>query len=238
MLLFYVRHGDPIYNPDSLTPLGQQQAEAVRKRLGTHGIDRIYASSSNRAILTAKPTAEMLKKEITILDWCNEGHAWRDLTVIREDGVQTWGFHHDPVRELFVSEEIRVLGKKWYDHPYFAGTRFKEGYLRIQRETDAFLKSLGYRHEQEKNAYIAETPNDDRIALFAHQGFGLAFLSCLLDIPYPEFSTHFDMGHSGISAIEFENRDGLIIPTLLQLSNDSHIFAERLPLKYQNRIYL
>ena len=33
MLFFYVRHGDPIYNPDSLTPLGQRQAEAVGKRL-------------------------------------------------------------------------------------------------------------------------------------------------------------------------------------------------------------
>ena len=29
MLLLYVRHGDPIYSPDSLTPLGERQAEAV-----------------------------------------------------------------------------------------------------------------------------------------------------------------------------------------------------------------
>ena len=33
MIFFYVRHGDPIYNPDSLTPLGERQAEAVAKRL-------------------------------------------------------------------------------------------------------------------------------------------------------------------------------------------------------------
>ena len=47
MLLFYIRHGDPIYNPDSLTPLGHRQAEAVAKRLALYGIDEIYASSSN-----------------------------------------------------------------------------------------------------------------------------------------------------------------------------------------------
>jgi len=29
MILFYVRHGDPIYDPDSLTPLGKRQAEAL-----------------------------------------------------------------------------------------------------------------------------------------------------------------------------------------------------------------
>ena len=54
MLFFYVRHGDPIYNPDSLTPLGERQAEAVSKRLAMYGIDKIYSSTSNRAYLTAK----------------------------------------------------------------------------------------------------------------------------------------------------------------------------------------
>ena len=56
MLLFYIRHGDPVYDPDSLTPLGARQAEALAKRLARHGLDRIYASSSNRAMLTAMAT--------------------------------------------------------------------------------------------------------------------------------------------------------------------------------------
>ena len=64
MIFYYVRHGDPIYDPDSLTPLGKRQAEAVAKRLSVYGLDEIYASTSNRAILTATPTAEILKKEI------------------------------------------------------------------------------------------------------------------------------------------------------------------------------
>ena len=61
MLFFYVRHGDPIYDPDSLTPLGHRQAEAVAKRLALYGLDEIYASTSNRAVLTATPTSEILK---------------------------------------------------------------------------------------------------------------------------------------------------------------------------------
>jgi broad specificity phosphatase PhoE len=52
MLFFYVRHGDPTYNPDELTPLGHRQAEAVAKRLSLYGIDKIYSSTSNRAYLT------------------------------------------------------------------------------------------------------------------------------------------------------------------------------------------
>ena len=60
MLFIYVRHGAPIYDPDSLTPLGHRQAEAVGKRLALYGLDRIYASTSARAIQTAKPAAELL----------------------------------------------------------------------------------------------------------------------------------------------------------------------------------
>ena len=63
MILYYVRHGDPIYNPDSLTPLGQRQAEAVGKRLALYGIDEVYSSDSNRAMQTAEPTCQLLKKE-------------------------------------------------------------------------------------------------------------------------------------------------------------------------------
>lgn len=79
MLLFFVRHGDPVYVPDSLTPLGRRQAEAVAKRLARYGLDKIYVSSSARAIQTSEPTCEMLKMQSTVLDWCNESHAWAEL---------------------------------------------------------------------------------------------------------------------------------------------------------------
>ena len=83
---------------------------------------------------------------------------------------------------------------------------------------------------------MSERPNRERVALFAHQGFGLAFLSSLLDIPYPLFSSHFDIGHSGMTVIEFSEAPGETVPRVLQLSNDAHIYSEGLPVKYQNRI--
>ena len=59
MIFYYIRHGDPTYNPDSLTALGVRQAEALAKRLALYGLDNIYSSTSNRAIMTAKPTCEV-----------------------------------------------------------------------------------------------------------------------------------------------------------------------------------
>jgi len=52
--------------------LGQKQADALAKRLSVYGVDRIYASSSNRAIQTAKPICDLLKKEVEIMDLANE----------------------------------------------------------------------------------------------------------------------------------------------------------------------
>lgn len=240
MLLFYVRHGDPIYSPDSLTELGHKQAEALVKRMKQCAPERIFASSSNRAILTATPSAQALGKEIEIMDWCHESHAWRDLTVVNEAGQRTWAFADPESVRFWASKEIRSLDRDWYKHPRYAGTSFETGFQRIEKETDNFLLSLGYRHDREQNGYIVENPQHERVALFAHQGFGLAFLSSLLDVPYPLFSTHFDMSHSNMTVIDFSperTNPELVIPKVLQLSNDSHIYEAGIPTKYQNFLY-
>ena len=236
MLLFYVRHGDPIYNPDSLTPLGARQAEAIAHRLSLFGLDRIYASTSNRAKLTAQPTCEMLKLPMTELDWCNEGHAWNELTLPDSREQKKWIFQNDLYRPLLASAEIRALGNEWHTHEKFRDSTCCRGIERIQRETDAFLSELGYRRLEGEGIYEAVKPNDQRVALFAHQGFGLAFLSCLLQIPYPIVTSYFDMGHTGMTVIEFDAHNGISIPKVLQLSNDSHLYREGLLTGYQNLI--
>lgn len=238
MLFFFIRHGDPIYDPDSLTPLGHRQAEAAARRLAQYGLDTIFSSTSTRAYQTALPTAEVLKKPITQLDWANESHAWMQLAVVNEKGQRKWMFEDEDSRRLLRSPEIRAMDRSWYEHPAFAGTACKEGILRIQREADAFFASLGYRHAAEESGFVAENPTDERVALFAHQGFGLAFLSCVLDVPYPMLCTRFDMSHSHFTVIEFAGQKGdIVIPRVLTLSNDSHLFRDGIPTRYQNRLY-
>ncbi|MBQ4087616.1 MAG: histidine phosphatase family protein [Clostridia bacterium] len=232
MIFYYIRHGDPIYDPDSLTPLGRRQAEAAGKRLSVFGVDKIYASSSTRAIQTSQPTCEMLKKEAEILDFCNEGHAWQEFSTIDEEGNRTWLFHHGETRKLFAEKEVRDLGHRWTKHPKF--TEHQKGIDRIRKESDALFLSLGYEHIPETGKYKVINGNDQRVALFAHQGFGLAFLSCVLDIPYPQFTLHFDMCHSGITAIDFHEEDGFAYPRVMMLSSDAHLYKEGLPLNYNH----
>lgn len=238
MLLFYIRHGDPVYNPDSLTPQGELQAQALAKRLALYGLDEIYTSTSNRAIKTAEPTAKLLNITPTALDFCNEAHPWKNLTVTTEEGKNTWIFHDQRMRAALNSREGIALGERWYDHPVFAGERRFGDYIKqSNREIDEFIASHGYVHNRETHTYRAERPNWRRIALFAHQGFGMVFLSSLLDIPYSQFCFRFNFGHSSMTVIRFNGDDDAVVPCVLQLSNDSHLYREGLPTKYINSIY-
>ena len=117
MLFFYVRHGDPIYNPDSLTPLGHEQAKALSKRFLTYGLDRVFASPSVRAMQTAQPTCDLLGKEMTICPWADEGLAHRDFGIDTPNGGRSWCFFHPHILEIFRSPEVYALGQSWYEHP-------------------------------------------------------------------------------------------------------------------------
>lgn len=234
MLFFYIRHGDPIYDPDSLTPLGQKQANAVAKRLALYGIDKVYASSSNRAIQTAKPTCDLIKKEMEILDFANEGHGWKELTIER-NGRRKWLFHDDEAKLMLCDESVTALGHKWYEHEYF--TAYKKGIERVSKDAFEFLKLLGYEQINNTGKYKVLNSNNQRVAFFAHQGFGISFLSQILGIPYPMFASHFNMSHTGVTVIEFKEENGFAIPKVLTLSSDSHLYREGLPTKYNNEIY-
>ena len=238
MKIFYIRHGDPIYNPDRLTPLGARQAEALAKRLALHGVDEIYSSPSGRAMQTATPLSEILKKPITTLDWCNETLVWEEFTVTDENGRRDWIFWDGKCRNKFKEKPIRLSDDKWYEDPFF-DPKVGEGVQRVNREVDSFLAGFGYVHDREKGVYKVEKDNTKRIAIFAHQGFSMAFFSSVLDIPYPMFSARFDISHSCVSLIDFpEIGKAEIIPKILWYSNDSHLYKDGLPTKYNNFFYV
>jgi probable phosphoglycerate mutase len=243
MLLFYLRHGDPIYHPDSLTELGKKQADALAKRLINSKIDEIYSSDSVRAMQTAKPTADAYGKKITLLPWANEHEAWTRMTVKTKDGTP-WGYAEKNTANKYVSKEVRALDKKWFTHPCFDGTKYEEFSISkfeefdniINKNVDDFLLSLGYEHLRDENRYRVVNDNQKRVAFFAHHGMGMSILSSILDIPYPMFATHFDLSHSSMTVISFKNVDGYCIPKILQLSNDSHLYKEDLLTGYNNVI--
>ena len=83
------------------------------------------------------------------------------------------------------------MGEKWTEHPMLTEYHFEKGIQRVRRETDVFLASLGYERVPGAGAYRVVRSNDERVALFAHQGFGLAFfVGWFLELKFINFKTN------------------------------------------------
>ncbi len=241
MLIYYVRHGHPNYIPNSLTPLGVRQAEAVARRLARYGVDAVYASDSERAIQTAMPTAELIHKStsdthapITLLPFCNENVAGKYFRG-EENGKRQWLWELPGFTRLLASDEMASLGYEWYKHPVFAERHAEEGFAYVSEELDALLASLGFEHDRKNHVYHVRKRENKRIALFAHEGIGKVIMSSMLDIPLPMFAVHTDMCHSGLSVIRFAENEDTCVPRIITYSNDAHLFYDNIPNYYGSR---
>lgn len=234
MLLYVIRHGDPIYDPDSLTELGHKQAKALSKRLCVHGLDKIYSSPLIRAQQTAQPTCEALGLPCEIEEWASENLAYKDFCVDHTDGRRTWCFHQQTTN--FLNEET-ARREDWYNIPALLGDpeTFKRGFERIAKSGDEFLARLGY--VREGMAYRIERPNDDRVALFCHEGISTLWLPHVLNVPPQIFWGYISFSHSSVTILNFENnKNGITLPSVLCTSDLSHIYESGLPYKHKNII--
>ena len=235
MLLYIIRHGDPNYEKDTVTELGQMQSEALARRLAVNGIDKIYSSPLGRARDTAKPTCELLGLECNVEDWLNENNAHRDISVQRPNGDKSWPFFIQNTE--LKNNETGYSSEDWFNHGVFKGFNSKSRFERIERDADDFIRRLGY--ERDGFVYKILRPSNERVAVFCHQGIGTSWIAHLLQIPPNIFWATFDLSHTGVSIFQFDNnKDGLTNPRCLCLSDLSHIYKEGLPYKYNNSIDL
>ncbi len=236
MLLYIVRHGDPDYKTDSLTPLGRRQAEAVGRRIMRARVDRIYASTMGRALETARPAAELLKKEIVPLDWARE---------IRGDVVQADGSKISLA--LYPAAFTRNAANMniGYDDSLkadgFRDSGLEEGYHKVIDGARGFLAECGY--VEENGIFRVERHNDERVALFCHGNMGRTLLSYLLHIPVHIMWSSFMMSHTAVSVVKFVEYDnGYAVPRCIQFADLSHLAEDGQTLAYTSmtgeRIYL
>lgn len=235
MLLYLIRHGVPDYANDSLLPEGRLQAEAVGKRMAAAGIDEIYSSPKGRAIQTAEPAAKALGLDIEIEKWMNESVASCALGGIDEEGKPvTWAFSQ---QKKLIGSNAAYEDRDSFSHGYYRNDEAARSWAEeTERESDAFLARLGFKRTGEGNGYLVTEKNSKKIAVFAHQGFGLHWLSYLLKIPYHVFSASFDISFTGVTVLRFDENKDLTFPRLLVHSDLSHLKTEGLCAKYQGSI--
>ena len=230
MFLYIVRHGDPIYETDSLTERGMRQAEAVSKRMAASGINRVFSSPMGRARMTAEPTCRLLGLDCQIEAWAHEIEEER-LTPFPDGKLKSVtnvpGFYY---REKGM---ISLPYEQSYSCQGFRDTAMKQATDRIEAGGRDFLERLGYREEE--GVYRILRPNDDRVALFCHSAMARAWLSTLLHIPIHLMWAGFEYTHTGVTVLEFPNYEsGVTAPKCLCYSDMSHLFAAGLDMRHND----
>lgn len=91
MFLFFVRHGMPDYENDTLTDYGKQEAQALSKRFALIGLDKIYSSTMGRAMMTSTVTVYRIRDdgEEHIPQIClygNDSHLYKEELLENFDG--------------------------------------------------------------------------------------------------------------------------------------------------------
>ena len=72
MRILLIRHAEPDYTVDSLTPKGRVEAELLSRRLARYDIRDLYMSPLGRARDTAAYTLNRMGREAEILPWLAE----------------------------------------------------------------------------------------------------------------------------------------------------------------------
>ena len=232
MLLYIVRHGDPIYETDSLTERGKLQAEAVGKRMADAKIDCIFSSPMGRAMQTADPACRLLGLEKHIEEWTHEIQDER-LTPFPDGKRKSISL----LQNTYFRENgnIDLPYEKAFDCVGINESQMEAAVRYIEQNGNDFLERLGYR--EENGVYRIVRNNEQKVALFCHAAFARAWLSVLLHIPLHIMWSSFSYTHTGVTVIEFKNNEnGITAPKCLCYSDVSHLYANGLDLCHNNDV--
>jgi probable phosphoglycerate mutase len=232
MLLYIVRHGDPIYSTDSLTERGKLQAEAVGKRMYDAKINRIFSSPMGRAKMTSDPACRLLGLEKQIEDWAHEIEDER-LTPFPDGKMKSVTY----VQNTYYRENgyIDFPFDKSLECQGFNQTNMAVAVKRICDGGRDFLSRLGY--VEENGIYRITKPNEDKVALFCHAAMTKTWLSYLLHIPIHLLWAGMNVTHTGVTVLEFKNNEnGVTAPKMLCFSDVSHLYKSGLDLVHDNDV--
>ena len=225
MRLFVIRHADPDYPNNTITAAGHREALALARRMKKLGLDRIYCSPLGRAVDTMQYTADALGMTPVVMPWLAE-LAWARIDQETLGPSTIWDVHGHTVH----AHERSRLYTEWHTLPPFDHPDYLAGLDRIREDSDNFLTTHGYRRREA--VYEILQANREKIAIFCHGGFGLTWLSHLLNIPAPLMWTGFFLPPSSVTTVLFDERAAAVaVPRCLGVGDISHLYAENLTMQ-------
>ena len=219
MKLMIVRHADPDYSIDSLTPVGWEEARLLAERMAKLDITDFYVSPLGRARDTASLTLEKMDRKAEVCPWLREFEA----PIYKPDSPKpgcTWDWlpqdwtveprYYDPDRwtEPEVMQAGDVAGQaEW-----------------VASHLDAVLAAHGY--ERDGNLYRAVRPNTDTLAFFCHFGVECVMLGHLLHVSPMVLWHGMCAAPSSVTILNTEERrKGIVSFRMSTFGDTSHLYA-------------
>lgn len=179
MKLLFVRHGDPDYEKDSLTPEGFREADALSEYLVSKfpDIDAFYCSILGRAKATLAPTLKAFHAEANYYEWLRE---FLPPKAINEPDVPPKECSWDLLPTTLNKYPSLFDAHKWMETPIYKGSGAYEEYQRVSKEFDKLLASYGY--VRNGNIYDVKESNHKTILFCCHLGIMTALISHLFSV--------------------------------------------------------
>lgn len=223
MKILLVRHAEPDYTIDSLTPKGRREAELLSRRLCKLDVKNFYVSPQGRARDTASYTLNKLNRTAEVLPWLAE---FRGRCFNPAEGRQDIPWDYRP--------------REWNAHPEFyqpdawlKNPQVQDGTVQaIWDETVAGLDGLLAQHGYHRDGpvYRCEDNKPDTLVFFCHFGISMALLSHLCGIPPIPLWQCFCMQPSSVTTIITEERiKGEVSFRCMGLGDLSHLYVANEP---------
>jgi broad specificity phosphatase PhoE len=214
MEILLIRHGDPDYANDTLTPRGHEEARRLARFLAARRIDAIYQSPKGRARATCAYTVEATGMQPVTLDWLEEvGIKRGELYLWNAPGPLFLGGPSLPAFEGCLEPGgVMPEGRTQFD--------------RVSRGFDDVMDRYGY--VKSGHLYLAGSNGDKTLAFFCHHGVIVTLLSYLLHWPLPLVFVHTTIDPTGVTVLKMVEHDGRAHPKLLSLNCLAHLVEGRL----------
>lgn len=218
--ILLIRHAEPDYAVDSLTPKGWKEAELLSRRLVRYDIRDFYVSPLGRARDTASCTLDKLGRTAEALPWLHEfsGSYPDPETGIRR--IVAWDVK--PRIWKFFPGVMDI--NTWCDAPIFDGGDVREVWKETTDGVDTLLARYGI--FRDGPVWHCDRNEAFTIALFCHFGISMAVLGYLTDISPMVLWHHTLCCPSSVTEIVTEERvKGEVSFRLIKLGDLTHLEA-------------
>ncbi|MBQ6103314.1 MAG: histidine phosphatase family protein [Kiritimatiellae bacterium] len=230
MHLVFIRHGEPDYSVDSLTPEGFREAEALAARVaGWKGrVTACYCSPLGRARRTSEPSLAALGMEAETLPWMEE---FAIRTHDRPDGTRhcvTW----DLLPAWRTEQPQLAEPEGWVRaEPYPASeAQVLPRWEQIKAGVDGVLARHGYVRERGIYRAAPDARRDGLLVFFCHHGLACAAIGHVLGIAPPQLWDGYFLPPASVTVLNSEERVPGIAAFRCQCMGDtSHLREAGLP---------